>query len=66
MSLFIIVGAAAVMAVAIPFWGMRADAWGRARIFGIAAILLGITAYPTFWVLHNFSQTAYRYKCRGI
>lgn len=30
--------------------------WGRARIFGIAAILLGITAYPTFWVLHNFSH----------
>ena len=55
-SLFVIVGAAAVMAVAIPFWGMRADTWGRARIFGIAAILLGITAYPTFWVLHNFSH----------
>ena len=55
-SLFVIVGAAAVMAVAIPFWGMRADSWGRARIFGIAAILLGITAYPTFWVLHNFSH----------
>ena len=55
-SLFIIVGAAAVMAVAIPFWGMRADTWGRARIFGIAAILLGITAYPTFWVLHNYSH----------
>ena len=55
-SLFVIVGAAAVMAVAIPFWGMRADSWGRARIFGIAAILLGITAYPTFWVLHHFSH----------
>ena len=39
-SLFVIVGAAAVMAVAIPFWGMRADTWGRARIFGIAAPLV--------------------------
>lgn len=55
-SLFIIVGAAAVMAVAIPFWGMKADKLGRMRIFAIAALLLGITAYPTFWVLHNFSQ----------
>lgn len=25
-------------------------------IVGAAAILLGITAYPTFWVLHNFSH----------
>ena len=55
-SLFIIVGAAAVMAVAIPFWGMKADTLGRMRIFAIAALLLGITAFPSFWVLHNFSH----------
>ncbi len=55
-SLFIIVGAAAVMAVAIPFWGMKADSLGRTRIFGVAALLLGVAAYPSFWVLHNYSQ----------
>ena len=53
-SIFIIVGAALVMAFAIPFWGMKADSLGRARIFGCAAILLGLTAFPAFWVMHNF------------
>lgn len=55
-SLFIIVAAAAVMAVAIPFWGMKADKLGRMRIFAVAALLLGITAFPSFWVLHNYSH----------
>ena len=55
-SIFIIVGAALVMAFAIPFWGMKADSLGRARIFGCAAILLGLTAFPAFWVMHNFSD----------
>ena len=57
-SIFIIVGAALVMAFAIPFWGMQADRLGRARIFGCAAILLGLTAFPAFWVMHNFPNHA--------
>ena len=56
-SIFLIVGAAFVMALAIPFWGMQADRLGRARIFGIAALLLGLTAFPSFWVLHNYTHT---------
>ena len=48
---------AAVMACFIPFWGSMADRIGKARIFGTAALLLGVTAYPVFWVLHNYATT---------
>lgn len=55
-SLFIIVGAAAAMSFTIPFWGMRADKWGSARVFGFATLTLGLIVYPTFWILHNYSH----------
>ena len=48
--------ASAVMAVAIPFWGQFADRHGKAKIFGICVLLLGIISFPAFWVLHNYAH----------
>ena len=56
-ALMAVVVASAVMACFIPFWGSMADRIGKARIFGTAALLLGVTAYPVFWVLHNYATT---------
>lgn len=55
-ALMAVVAASAVMGCFIPMWGMLADRVGKGRIFGTAALLLGCTAYPVFWVLHNFSS----------
>lgn len=34
-----------------------ADRVRKGRIFGTAALLLGITSFPVFWVLHNYATT---------
>ena len=44
-----------VMSCFIPFWGHMADKHGKAKIYGVCAVLLGISSFPAFWVLHNFS-----------
>lgn len=54
-ALMAVVAASAVMGCFIPFWGLLADRVGKGRIFGSAALLLGLTAYPVFWVFHNYS-----------
>ncbi|MCD7984079.1 MAG: MHS family MFS transporter [Desulfovibrio sp.] len=54
-ALMAVVAASAVMGCFIPFWGQMADRVGKGRIFGFAALLLGLTAYPVFWVFHNYS-----------
>ena len=56
-ALMAVVVASGVMACFIPMWGSLADRIGKARIFGTAALLLGVTAYPVFWVLHNYATT---------
>ena len=56
-ALMAVVVASGVMACFIPMWGAMADRVGKGRIFGTAALLLGITAYPVFWVLHNYATT---------
>ena len=56
-ALMAVVVASGVMACFIPMWGAMADRIGKARIFGTAALLLGVTAYPVFWVLHNYATT---------
>lgn len=74
-ALMAVVAASAVMGCFIPMWGMLADRVGKGRIFGTAALLLGCTAYPVFWVLHNFSSNLplvylayplWHYLCRGL
>lgn len=52
-----VVVASAVMGSFIPFWGMLADRAGKGRIFGFAALLLGLTVYPVFWGFHNYSDS---------
>ena len=52
-----VVVASAVMACFIPMWGAMADRVGKGRIFGTAALLLGVTSFPVFWVLHNYATT---------
>ena len=37
--------------------GALADRIGKGRIFGTAALLLGVTSFPVFWVLHNYATT---------
>ena len=44
-----------VMSCFIPFWGHMAYRHGKAKIYGVCAVLLGISSFPAFWVLHNFS-----------
>ena len=56
-ALMAVVVASAVMACFIPMWGAMADRVGKGRIFGTAALLLGITSFPVFWVLHNYATT---------
>ncbi|QCC86777.1 MFS transporter [Desulfovibrio desulfuricans] len=56
-ALMAVVVASAVMAVFIPLWGAMADRTSKGRIFGTAALLLGVTSYPVFWVLHNYATT---------
>ena len=56
-ALMSVVVASAVMGSFIPFWGMLADRAGKGRIFGFAALLLGLTVYPVFWVFHNYSDS---------
>ena len=57
MALTVVMAAAFVMACCIPFWGALACRVGKGKIFGISALLLGIAAYPAFWVLHHYSNT---------
>ena len=45
-----------VMSFFIPFWGYVADRVGKAKVYGICALLLGMSSFPAFWVLHNFSD----------
>ena len=56
-ALMAVVVASGVMACFIPMWGAMADRIGKGRIFGTAALLLGITSFPVFWVLHNYATT---------
>ncbi|WP_291331723.1 MFS transporter [Desulfovibrio sp.] len=56
-ALMAVVVASGVMACFIPMWGAMADRVGKGRIFGTAALLLGITSFPVFWVLHNYATT---------
>ena len=56
-ALMAVVIAAVIMGCFIPLWGMLADRVGKGKIFGTAALLLGMTAYPVFWVFHNYADS---------
>lgn len=50
---------AIIMTFCIPFWGHVADRVGKAKVYGIAAVVLGLMVYPAFWVLHNYSHNIF-------
>ena len=43
--------AAAVMSFAIPFWGYVADRIGKAKIYGVGAVVVGFISFPTFAII---------------
>lgn len=59
LALSAVVVAAGVMALCIPLWGITADRIPKGKVFGIAALLLGLSSFPSFWVLHTFSDNLF-------
>lgn len=55
-ALLAVVVASGVMGCCIPFWGLMADRLGKGRVFGSAALMLGLTAFPAFWIFHNYAD----------
>lgn len=45
-----------IMSLFIPFWGNMADKVGKAKLYGICALILGFSSFPAFWVLHNYAN----------
>lgn len=59
MALLGVVLASAVMTAFIPFWGHMADRHGKHRVFAIAALIAGLSAYPAFYVIHHNAANIY-------
>lgn len=59
LALTAVMVAATVMAAFIPFWGVRADRIGKGKIFGTAALLLGVSSFPVFYILQAFSHNIF-------
>lgn len=45
-----------VMSFFIPFWGYVADRVGKAKVYGVCALLLGMSCFPAFWVIQNHAD----------
>ena len=45
-----------VMSFFIPFWGHVADRVGKAKVYGVCSILLGLSCFPAFWVIENYAD----------
>jgi len=42
-----------LMIVMLPVYGALSDRWGRRGLFGIAALLIGITTFPAFYLMNQ-------------
>ncbi|MFI3272349.1 MAG: MFS transporter [Pseudomonadota bacterium] len=54
-----VMAASVVMSFAIPFWGHMADKYGKTKLYGLCAIILGLSCFPAFWTLHNYSDNLF-------
>ena len=50
--------ASIVMLFFIPLFGRMSDRLGRRKVFGIAALLTGILAFPAFWLMSSSGGSA--------
>lgn len=55
-ALMAVMLASLVMSFFIPFWGYVADRVGKAKVYGVSALLLGMSCFPAFWVIQNYSD----------
>ena len=52
-ALVVVMIAALLMCPFIALFGHLADKYGRGRIYGINAVLCGISIFPAFWIMQN-------------
>ncbi len=52
-ALLAVTAASLIMIFFIPVFGRLSDRLGRRRVFGIAAALTGLLAFPSFWAMSN-------------
>lgn len=51
MALLGVSAASFVMCFFIPFFGYLSDRIGRARVYGVASLITGVSALPSFWLM---------------
>jgi MHS family shikimate/dehydroshikimate transporter-like MFS transporter len=52
-ALLAVTVASVLMLFFIPFFGRLSDTVGRRKVFGTAALLTGLLAFPSFWLMSN-------------
>lgn len=56
-ALWAVMISSVVMSVFIPVWGHVADRIGKAKVYGICALILGFASFPAFWVIENHADS---------
>lgn len=56
-ALWAVMISSVVMSVFIPVWGHVADRIGKAKVYGICALILGFASFPSFWVVENHADS---------
>ena len=56
-ALAVVMIASVVMSFFIPFWGYVADRIGKAKVYGICALILGFASFPAFWIIENHADS---------
>jgi len=52
-----VIFACLIMIVMLPIYGALSDRWGRRGMFGVASLLIGITAFPAFYLMNQGGPT---------
>ena len=56
-ALWAVMISSVVMSVFIPVWGHVAARIGKAKVYGICALILGFASFPAFWVIENHADS---------